>query len=124
MRSYTSSVRSAPRVAARRVLTLPSSGTRAKTRMRCGGGAIVANIGRSILKRMKQIALLTDFGTRDPYVAAVKGVIASRTDAPVVDLTHDIAPQDVFGIPRRVCPTPEPHNFGRRSYRCGKFVEV
>ncbi len=46
---------------------------------------------------MKRIALLTDFGTRDPYVAAVKGVIASRTDVPVVDLTHEIAPQDVFG---------------------------
>lgn len=46
---------------------------------------------------MKRIALVTDFGTRDPYVAAVKGVIASRTEAPVVDLTHEIAPQDVFG---------------------------
>ncbi len=45
---------------------------------------------------MKQIALLTDFGTCDPYVAAVKGVIASRTEVPVVDLTHEIAPQDVF----------------------------
>ncbi|HSP32900.1 MAG TPA: SAM-dependent chlorinase/fluorinase [Thermoanaerobaculia bacterium] len=46
---------------------------------------------------MKRIALVTDFGTRDPYVAAVKGVIASRTDVPVVDLTHEIAPHDVFG---------------------------
>ena len=46
---------------------------------------------------MRRIALLTDFGTRDPYVAAMKGVIASRTDAPIVDLTHEIAPYDVFG---------------------------
>jgi S-adenosylmethionine hydrolase len=46
---------------------------------------------------MMRIALLTDFGTRDPYVAAMKGVIAARTDAPVVDLTHEIAPFDVFG---------------------------
>jgi S-adenosylmethionine hydrolase len=46
---------------------------------------------------MTYIALLTDFGTRDPYVAAMKGVIASRTDAPIVDLTHEIAPFDVFG---------------------------
>lgn len=46
---------------------------------------------------MRRIALVTDFGTRDPYVAAMKGVIASRTEAPVVDLTHDIAPYDVFG---------------------------
>ncbi|HUP61006.1 MAG TPA: SAM-dependent chlorinase/fluorinase [Thermoanaerobaculia bacterium] len=43
-----------------------------------------------------RIALLTDFGTRDPYVAAMKGVIASRCDAPVHDLTHEIAPHDVL----------------------------
>jgi S-adenosylmethionine hydrolase len=43
------------------------------------------------------IALLTDFGTRDPYVAAMKGVLATRTVTPVLDLTHDIAPFDVFG---------------------------
>jgi len=46
---------------------------------------------------MMRIALLTDFGTRDPYVAAMKGVIASRTDAAIVDLTHEVAPFDVFG---------------------------
>jgi len=43
------------------------------------------------------IALLTDFGTRDSYVAAVKGVIASRCDARIFDLSHDVAPYDVFG---------------------------
>ncbi len=58
---------------------------------------MVANIAGSILKGMKRISLVTDFGTRDPYVAAMKGVMASRTDAPVADLTHDIAPFDVFG---------------------------
>jgi S-adenosylmethionine hydrolase len=42
------------------------------------------------------VALLTDFGTRDPYVAAVKGVIAARTRVPIHDLTHEIAPFDVF----------------------------
>ena len=42
------------------------------------------------------IALLTDFGTRDPYVAAMKGVIASRCEAGIVDLTHEIAPFDVW----------------------------
>jgi S-adenosylmethionine hydrolase len=46
---------------------------------------------------MAIIALLTDFGTRDPYVAAVKGVLAARCDARVADLTHEIAPFDVFG---------------------------
>lgn len=45
---------------------------------------------------MRCIALLTDFGTRDPYVASMKGVIAARTAAPVVDLTHDIAVCDVL----------------------------
>jgi S-adenosylmethionine hydrolase len=45
---------------------------------------------------MRRIALLTDFGTRDPYVAAVRGVLASRCDARVDDLTHEIAPFDVF----------------------------
>ncbi len=58
---------------------------------------MVANIAGSILKRMMRIALLTDFGTRDPYVAAMKGVIAARTGAPILDLTHEIAPFDVFG---------------------------
>lgn len=43
------------------------------------------------------IALLTDFGTRDPYVAAMKGVLASRTDARLFDLSHDLAPFDILG---------------------------
>jgi S-adenosylmethionine hydrolase len=43
------------------------------------------------------IALLTDFGLRDPYVAAMKGVLASRTDARIADLTHELEPFDVFG---------------------------
>ena len=43
-----------------------------------------------------RIALLTDFGTRDPYVAAMKGVLAARTSADIVDLSHDIAPFDVL----------------------------
>jgi S-adenosyl-L-methionine hydrolase (adenosine-forming) len=42
------------------------------------------------------VALMTDFGTRDPYVAAMKAVIASRCDATILDLTHDIPPFDVF----------------------------
>lgn len=45
---------------------------------------------------MRRIALITDFGTRDPYVGAMKGVIASRTDAPILDCTHEIAPMDVW----------------------------
>ena len=42
------------------------------------------------------VALMTDFGTRDPYVAAVKGVITMRADCDIVDLTHEIAPFDAF----------------------------
>lgn len=42
------------------------------------------------------IALLTDFGTRDPYVAAMKGVIVSRTEARLLDLSHHVSPFDVF----------------------------
>ncbi|HEX3110755.1 MAG TPA: SAM-dependent chlorinase/fluorinase [Thermoanaerobaculia bacterium] len=45
---------------------------------------------------MRRIALMTDFGRRDPYVASVRGVLASRCDARVDDLTHEIAPFDVF----------------------------
>lgn len=45
---------------------------------------------------MRRIALMTDFGTRDPYVASVRGVLASRCDARVDDLTHEIEPYDVL----------------------------
>jgi len=42
------------------------------------------------------VALLTDFGTRDYYVGAVKGAILTACpDAQLVDVTHHIAPQDV-----------------------------
>ena len=43
------------------------------------------------------IALLTDFGLRDHYVAAMKGVILGiAPDVTLVDITHQIAPQDVL----------------------------
>lgn len=42
------------------------------------------------------IALLTDFGARDYFVASMKGVILSIDPAAViVDITHDIPPQDI-----------------------------
>lgn len=45
---------------------------------------------------MPPITLLTDFGTRDTYVGQMKGVIASiAPDTGVIDLTHDVPPQDV-----------------------------
>jgi S-adenosyl-L-methionine hydrolase (adenosine-forming) len=43
-----------------------------------------------------RITLLTDFGTGDGYVAAMKGVIAALApDVLIDDATHDIAPGDV-----------------------------
>jgi len=43
------------------------------------------------------IALLTDFGTQDYYVGAMKGVILSiNRRASIVDLSHEVHPQDVM----------------------------
>lgn len=43
-----------------------------------------------------RITLLTDFGTRDGYVAAMKGVIADLVpDVWIDDAAHDIAPGDI-----------------------------
>lgn len=52
----------------------------------------------SFTSRMRPvIALLTDFGLRDHYVAAMKGVILRICpEAALVDITHDIPPQDVL----------------------------
>ncbi len=47
---------------------------------------------------MPVCTLLTDFGTADYYVAAVKGVLAARTPgAALIDLGHEVAPGDVEG---------------------------
>ena len=44
------------------------------------------------------IAIITDFGTRDGYVGAMKGVLNSICpQAVLIDITHEIAPQDVVG---------------------------
>lgn len=44
------------------------------------------------------VALTTDFGSGSPYVAQMKGVILSTNPTSViVDITHDISPQDVYG---------------------------
>ncbi len=45
---------------------------------------------------MPIIALLTDFGTQDIYVGIMKGVILGICpNAQIVDLTHEIPPQDI-----------------------------
>lgn len=49
-------------------------------------------------QRRPIVALLTDFGTADGYVGVMKGVIAGiAPNAHLIDLTHEIAPQDVAG---------------------------
>ena len=48
--------------------------------------------------RLAVISLLTDFGTADYYVGAVKGAILSvNPQAVIADITHEIAPQDIAG---------------------------
>ncbi len=42
------------------------------------------------------IALLSDFGTNDPFVGAMKGVLLSRAPGlSIIDITHQIPPQDI-----------------------------
>lgn len=42
------------------------------------------------------IVLITDFGTKDPYAAVMKGVLLSKNrNLNIVDGTHDISPQDI-----------------------------
>jgi S-adenosylmethionine hydrolase len=44
------------------------------------------------------VTLTTDFGTTGSYVAQLKGALLSRApEVTVVDVTHEIAPQDVLG---------------------------
>jgi S-adenosylmethionine hydrolase len=43
------------------------------------------------------IVILTDFGTQDPFVGIMKGVITNiHPDAQIIDLSHEIPPGDVF----------------------------
>lgn len=54
--------------------------------------------GRSAERAPARVTLLTDFGTRDGYVAAMKGVIVSRCPGALIDdLTHEIRPGDIRG---------------------------
>ena len=42
------------------------------------------------------MTLLTDFGTKDGYVAQMKGVALSITNSQLIDITHDITPQNIY----------------------------
>ncbi|MCA1639553.1 MAG: SAM-dependent chlorinase/fluorinase [Acidobacteria bacterium] len=49
------------------------------------------------------IALLTDFGTKDYFVGAMKGAILSiNAKANIVDITHEIPPQDICSAMKRL----------------------
>jgi S-adenosylmethionine hydrolase len=55
--------------------------------------AIASNVNRV---RSGIITLLTDFGTEDYFVGAMKGVILQRfSQAVLVDITHDIPPHNI-----------------------------
>ena len=63
---------------------------------RHGDETTSARVSASPRSRVPLITLLTDFGTKDYFVAAVKGVIlATNPNARIVDITHDIPPQDI-----------------------------
>ncbi len=48
--------------------------------------------------RRPVISLLTDFGTKDWFTGAMKGVILGLVpEAQIVDISHDVPPQDVAG---------------------------
>ena len=56
----------------------------------------VATSAARSARNQPPITLLTDFGTADYFVAAMKGVILSdHPSASIVDLTHDIPAQDI-----------------------------
>ena len=54
--------------------------------------------GKNSRRTAKIITLLTDFGLTDPYVGVMKGVVAGvNSETRIIDLCHDVAPQDVRG---------------------------
>jgi S-adenosylmethionine hydrolase len=44
---------------------------------------------------LNTLALMTDFGTSDTYVGAMKAVISSRCHCHIIDITHEIPPGDI-----------------------------
>jgi S-adenosylmethionine hydrolase len=63
---------------------------------RRGDKPSVRRVSASPRLRVPLITLLTDFGAADYFVGAMKGVILSiNPNARVVDITHEIPPQDI-----------------------------
>ncbi|MEP6568799.1 MAG: SAM-dependent chlorinase/fluorinase [Acidobacteriota bacterium] len=69
---------------------------RGDTETRGHGEKSFPRVSASQHLRIPLITLLTDFGTADYFVAAVKGIILSASPkATIVDITHEIPPQDI-----------------------------
>src|SRR3972149_3903078 len=73
---------------------------------------------------MRILTLLSDFGARSPYPAAMKAVVAARVDAQFVDISHDVRRHDVregaflLASVAPFCPTGTvPRAGGRRGGR-------
>ncbi len=59
--------------------------------------ALISHYSLLIAPVPRTLTLTTDFGLRDAYVAAMKGVVLGICpDVRMVDVTHEIAPQDVM----------------------------
>lgn len=70
--------------------------TRGQGSKESGSRVVASARSRASAVAAPLITLLTDFGTADYFVAAVKGVILSQNpDARIVDITHEIPPQDI-----------------------------
>jgi S-adenosylmethionine hydrolase len=69
----------------------PKAATAWSARKRLSASAVVPAI----------VTLTTDFGLRDPYVAAMKGVLRTGCAAlQIDDLSHDLPPQDIAAASR------------------------
>ncbi|MEP6818500.1 MAG: SAM-dependent chlorinase/fluorinase [bacterium] len=69
---------------------------RGDTETRGHGDQTLPRVSASPRPRVPVITLLTDFGNADYFAAAVKGVILTASPkVSLVDITHDIPPQDI-----------------------------
>jgi S-adenosylmethionine hydrolase len=65
------------------------------------------------------IAMLTDFGTRDHYAGAMKGIaLGICPDVTLVNISHDLVPHDVFGAALELAAVPVLSRRHDLSYRC------
>ena len=64
------------------------------------------------------VALLTDFGQRDPFVGTMKGVMLGiNPDLQLIDISHEITPQRIreaaIVLAAELCLFPSPHHLSR-----------